>query len=112
MNELFRTPRSWDDHLDHLKQVLELLQYHKIYVKLTKCRLRASEVDYVGHIISAQGVKADPVKIKSMLEWPTPKNPKALKGFLGLIGYYRKFIKNYGLLAAPLINLLRKNVFQ
>jgi hypothetical protein len=70
-----------------------------------------TEVDYFGHIILAQGVHADPGKIQAMLEWPLPKTPKALRGFLGLTSYYRKFINGYGFITAPLTALLRHNSF-
>ncbi|KAF5456115.1 hypothetical protein F2P56_025626 [Juglans regia] len=103
--------RRWKEHLQHLKQVLEVLQQHQLYAKMSKCRFGVEEVDYLGHIISFEGVRACPNKIKSMLDWPSPKNTKALRGFLGLTGYYRKFIKGYGVLAAPLTSLLKKNNF-
>lgn len=68
-------------------------------------------MDYLGHVIFGEGVKVDPRKISVMIEWPLPINLKVLRGFLGLTGYYRKFIKNYGLIATLLTALLRKNAF-
>jgi hypothetical protein len=95
--------KNLQDHLKHLKVVLELLQHHRLYAKLSKCHFGCQEVEYLGHVISEDGVKANPNKIDAMLKWPVPKNPKALRGFLGLTGYYRKFVKGYGGIVAPLL---------
>ena len=95
-----------DDHVSHLRTVLAILLSHLLYARQSKCVFRCSEVDYLGHIISGEGVKADPKKIFAMLQWPILENVKALRGFLGLTGYYRKFIKGYGSIARPLTDLL------
>jgi len=104
--------RNLTDHLAHLRQVLTVLKDHQLYAKESKCRFGVSEIDYLGHLISNHGVRADPSKLEALIQWPLPSNLKVLRGFLGLTGYYRKFIRNYGTIAAPLIALLRKNAFQ
>jgi hypothetical protein len=103
--------RNIKDHLRHLQVVLEVLQQQQLYAKLSKCDFGCLEVEYLGHLISEDSVMADPAKIEAVVKWPVPRNPKALKGFLGLTGYYRKFVKGYGGIAAPLTCLLRKDSF-
>jgi hypothetical protein len=98
-------------HLTHLTQTLDLLRKNQLFAKMSKCRFGCSEIEYLGHIVSALGVFVDPGKIRAMVGWPFPKTLKALRGFLGLTGYYRKFIKGYGSIAAPLTDMLRKNSF-
>ncbi|XP_017647587.2 uncharacterized mitochondrial protein AtMg00860-like [Gossypium arboreum] len=71
----------------------------------------SSQVTYLSHVIHGEGVEVDHTKIKDVTDWPTPKTTKALRGFLGLVGYYTKFIKNYGQVVTPLTSLLKKNAF-
>jgi transposase InsO family protein len=104
--------KDFDTHLGHLAITLGLLRENKLFAKRTKCKFGCLEVDYLGHIVSSEGVRADQGEIQAMIEWPLPKTVKALRGFLGLTGYYRKFIKNYGTIAAPLTSLLKKNSFE
>jgi len=102
---------DFSTHIDHLILTFQLLQQHQLHAKLSKCSFAVQEVEYLGHIISKHGVATDPKKIEAMLNWPIPKTIKHLRGFLGLTGYYHKFIRNYGLLSKPLSDLLRKDSF-
>jgi hypothetical protein len=103
--------KSWEDHLQHVDKVLQLLKEKQLYAKPSKCFFGVKEVEYLGHIVSHEGVKVDPNKIKAMMDWPIPKTLKNLREFLGLTGYYRKFVRNYGRIAAPLTKLTKKDAF-
>ena len=81
-----------EEHKKHLSAVLQCLQQHQLFVKLSKCSFARPSVEYLGHIILALGVSADPEKIQCMRDWPKPSSIKALRWFLGLTGYYRKFV--------------------
>jgi hypothetical protein len=91
--------------------VLQLLKEQQLYDKPSKCFFGVKEVEYLGHIVSHEGVKVDPNKIKVMMDWPVPKTLKNLRGFLGLTGYYRKFVWNYGRIATTLMKLTKKDAF-
>jgi len=104
--------RSRAEHLDHLAAVFSILRSNQLFAKLSKYAFAIAKVEYLGHLISAQGVATDPAKIKAVQAWPEPQNVKQLKGFLGLSGYYRKFIKGYAHIAQPLTNLLKKGAFE
>jgi hypothetical protein len=94
--------KNISDHVHHLQIVLDILKQHQLFVKKSKCCFRCAEIEYLGHLISKDRVRGDPTKIEAMFKWPFPTSLKCLRGFLGLTGYYRKFIKGYGLIAAPL----------
>lgn len=102
---------SWGVHLDHLEFVLQTLQQHQLFAKLTKCSFGLLEVEYLGHVVSGSGVAMDKNKVEAITEWPRPLNVKQLRGFLGLAGYYRHFIKGYAQLAASLTDLLKKYAY-
>jgi len=102
--------RSWKDHLLYLKQVLGILSDNQLYIKLSKCQFWVLSVGYLGHLISSEGV-VDPAKIQAVQNWPVPTSPKGVRGFLGLAGYYRKFVQGFGIIAAPLTKLLTKDGF-
>ena len=97
------------DHIQQVKMVFDVLRTNQLYTKKSKCKFGAREVEYLGHFISATGVSVDYKKFQVIIESPTPKNLKALRGFLGLTGYYRKFISST--LVAPLIALTKKHAF-
>jgi hypothetical protein len=102
---------TWTYHLTHMDQVLHLLSQHQLFLKQSKCDFGALEVEYLGHMVGKDGIKVDLKNIEAMQDWPHPKTLKILHGFLGLIGYYRKFFQNYRKIAAPLTALLKKNSF-
>jgi hypothetical protein len=86
-------------HAQHLSAILQLLYDNNFYVKPSKCSFEQTELEYLGHIVSSHGVATDPRKTQAMQDWPRPTTTTELQGFLGLTGYYRKFIRNYGIIA-------------
>ncbi|GKB98805.1 reverse transcriptase [Tanacetum coccineum] len=106
------TFRTHEDHLQHLRSILTVMRKNSLYAKQSKCVFGTAQVEYLGHVISDQGVATDPAKVTAMIDWPIPTNIKQLRGFIGLTGYYRRFIKNYLVIAQPLTALLKKNTFQ
>jgi hypothetical protein len=89
--------------------VLQLLKEQQLYAKPSKFFFGVKQVEYLGHIVSHEGVKVEPNKIKAMMDWLIPKTLKNLRGFLGLTGYYRKFVRHYGRIATPLMTLTNKD---
>ena len=103
---------TMESHLDHLHQVLQKLQDNHIYLKASKCSFAQAKLEYLGHIISDAGVSTDNSKTEAMVNWPVPTCVTELRAFLGLTGYYRRFDRNYGIIAKPLTQLLKKKMFQ
>ena len=102
--------KSIEEHEEHVRKVLRLLREHKLYAKKSKCRFFSPQIEYLGFIVSDEGISVDPAKVKDIIEWPVPKNVSEVRGFLGITGWYRTFIKDYAVIAAPLTGLLKKGV--
>jgi hypothetical protein len=111
-NDVLIYSTSWAKHLTHLCLVLAMLQEHQLFVKRSKCAFGERSVAYLGHVISARGVAMDRQKVHAVLDWPVPRLVRAMHAFLGLAGYYRRFICDYDAVAVPLTKLLRKGAFR
>ena len=98
-------------YLQYLQSVFDALLSHQLVANVKKCVFRQNKIDYLGHVIDSQGVSADPSKIQAIIDWPTLVMLWALRGFLGLTGYCRKFVCNYSSLAWPLTQQLKKYAF-
>ena len=97
------------EHKKHLGMVFAVTRDNQLFAN-KKC-VAHSQIQYLGHLISSKGVEADEEKIRDMVKWPQPKDVTGLRGFLDLTGYYRRFVKGYGEIAAPMTKLLQKNSF-
>jgi hypothetical protein len=96
------------EHIGHLRLVLKLLSTEHCQVKMSKCAFAQTRIAYLGHIISKEGVATDGSKIASIKKWLAPTNVREVRGFLGISGYYRKFIRYYGVISKLLTNFLKK----
>src|SRR3954453_14953747 len=100
--------KNEQEHEAHLRLVLEKLREHQLYAKFSKCEFWLKEVGFLGHVVSGEGVAVDPSKVSTVTEWETPKSVGDIRSFLGLAGYYRRFIENFSRIAKPLTELLKK----
>lgn len=110
-NDILVYSTSREEHTRHMQLVLDKLQQHSLVVNRKKCNFGVTEVAYLGHVISGEGVAVDMDKVKTILEWSCPQNLKDLRGFLGLTGYYRKYVRHYAQIAQPLTDQLKKDSF-
>ena len=102
--------KSHEEHEHHLKLVLERLRERKLFAKFSKCQFWLEQVAFLGHVVSKDGVSVDPEKIKAVTEWRRPTSVTEIQSFLGLAGYYQRFIEGFSKLATPMTRLTQKNV--
>ena len=103
--------KSEKEHVLHLREVLKTLRAHQLKAKFSKCHFWRKEVRFLGYVVSKNGIVVDPTKVVAVQDWKIPKNATEKRSLLGLAGYYRKFIKDFTKVAAPLICLTGKNQF-
>ena len=102
--------KDQENHDTHLRVVLETLRKEQLYAKLSKYEFWLNEVSFLGHIVSKEGIRVDPKKIEVVVEWKPPRNVREVHSFLGLAGYYKRFVKGFSMTAALMTRLLKKNV--
>ncbi len=110
INDILVYSNNREEHDEHLRIVLQTLREKKLYAKLSKCEFWLNEISFLGHIMSADGIRIDPKKIEAIVEWKPLKNATEVRNFLGLGGYCTRFVKGFSLIVTPLTILLHKNV--
>jgi hypothetical protein len=101
--------KSKEEHEHDLRMVLQVLMEHQLYAKLSKCSFYDKQIHYLGNIISTDGIEVDPKKIEAIREWSMPNNVIEVRSFMGLPGYYRRFIEGFSKIAHPITSLQRKD---
>ncbi|GKF42821.1 putative reverse transcriptase domain-containing protein, partial [Tanacetum coccineum] len=107
---LTNAPASEKEHAKHLKLILDLLKNEELYAKFSKCEFWLSNVQFLGHVIDSEGIHVDPDKIESIKDWASPKTPTEIRQFLGLAGYYRRFIEGFSKIAKPMTKMTQENM--
>ena len=108
-NDILVYSGSLEEHVEHLRTVLQILRERQLYAKFSKCQFWLDKVAFLGHVISTKSISVDPQKIESIVHWKPPTNVSEVRSFLGLAGYYKKFVEGFSKIVTPLTNLLKKD---
>jgi len=103
--------KNEEDHTEHLRVVLTKLREHKLYAKFSKCEFWLRKLPFLGHVLSENGIFVDPSKVQEVMDWKAPTSVHEVRSFLGLAGYYRRFIPDFSKIAKPMTRLLQKEKF-
>ena len=110
LDDILVYSKNLQDHIDHVRRTLQILREHRLYAKVSKCAFFRHEVDYLGHVVTAVGIHPGPMKVQAVRDWKTPETVHDIWSFLGLAGYYKRFIPQFARIAAPLTELTKKAV--
>nr|GFB73036.1 putative reverse transcriptase domain-containing protein [Tanacetum cinerariifolium] len=110
IDDILINSKDEKEHEEHLRQILELLKKEELYAKFSKCEFWIPKVQFLGHVIDSQGIHVDPAKTESVKDWASPKSPTEIRQFLGLAGYYQRFIEGFSKIAKPMTKLTQKKV--
>jgi hypothetical protein len=109
IDDILIYPETTEEHEEHLRIMLERLMQQKLYAKFSKCEFWMDKVAFLGHMLSAEGIAVDPSKVEPVTKWEQPLNMTDVRSFLGMAGYYRRFIENFSKIAKPMTELLKNN---
>ncbi|XP_059063838.1 uncharacterized mitochondrial protein AtMg00860-like [Cryptomeria japonica] len=107
LDDILIFSKTWDEHLQHVEQVLSTLQQHKLYANRENCSFGLESIQYLGYVVDGKGIHVDPTKIQVIKDWPSPKNIIELRSFLGLANFYRRFVLGFSQLTWPMNQVLR-----
>lgn len=111
LDDILNYSKTWNEHLEHIRYVLGIFRKHKLFGKLSKCTFDVTTVEYLGHILSREGVSVEPYKVQNVLEWPRPRNKNEVQSFPGFVNYYRRFIRDCSKISKPLTEMTGSQEF-